>query len=278
MAKKLLTGDGNWATAGNWAPTGVPADADEAYVSAALGANVTMTSTQKAIDLAILEVVKGYKHSVGSAGAPIEITAALIKVFGSVGFYFKCLDDGATPGDVDRIDIEMLNASMRAELDGDAASSNGEYKHINLLRGNVLVKAAAIFTASTGLVEVGYVDNQLNDVNLKIESVNTLPILDLNGGRTDCRATVTDVRLSNAEYIQDDRAATNVYIKSGGRCEYLWSAGTLIKVFAGGVLDMSKNTRLTTLGTVWAYPGSTIIRDESLHIFTAFNDLRGRSL
>lgn len=277
MPDKLLTGDGNWNTGGNWAPSGVPASADGAFVSAALGGDVTMPTSQKAIDLAVLEIVKGYRHSVGSSGAPIEICAALIKVFGGVGFYLKCIDDGGTPADVNRIDIEMLNASLRAELDGDASSANGEYKHINLLRGNVLIKSAAIFTANTGVVEVGYVANQRNDVNLKIESVNTLPLLDLNGGKVDCRSTVTDVRISNAHYKQDDRVASNVYINSGGVCEYLWSAGDVIKVFGGGKLDMSKNTRLTTIGAVWAYPGSKIIRDKNIHDFTVFNDMRERS-
>lgn len=277
MADKLLAGDGNWTTDGNWSPSPKPVDADGAFISAALGANVTMPTSQKAIDLAVLEVLKGFQHSVGSSGAPIEITATLIKVFGSTGFYFKCIDDGSTVGDVDRIEIELPNASVIAELDGDASSANGEYKHIVASRGNILIKSAAIFTASTGVVEVGYVNNRRGDVNIKIESINTLPLLDINAGRVDCRSTVTDVRIANADYKQDDRAAANVFVFGGGVCEYLWSAGTSIKVFGGGRLDMSKNTRLTTIDSVTAYPDSEIIRDESIHQFTVFNDMRRRA-
>lgn len=276
MASKLLTGDGNWNTAGNWAPTPAPVDGDGAFVSAMLGANVIMPTSQKAIDLAVLEVVKGYQHSVGSSGAPIEITGALVKVFGGTGFFFKCIDDGATAGDVDRMEIQMPSPSAIVELDGDAASLNGEYKHIVGLRGNILIKSAAIFTASTGVIEVGYTDNRQSDVNMKIESVNTLPLLDINAGRVDCRSTVTGVRVANANYKQNDRAAANVFVFDGAVCEYLWSAGGAIKVFGGAKLDMSKNTRLTTIDSVTAYPDSEIIRDESIHQFTIFNDMRGR--
>lgn len=277
MANKLLAGDGNWNTDGNWNPSPAPIDGDGAFVSASLGASVTMPTSQKAIDLAVLEVLKGYQHSVGSSGAPIEITAALIKVFGGVGFYLKCIDNGSVAADVNRIELQMLNASIKAELDGDASSLNGEYKHIVGLRGNILIKSAAIFTASTGVVEVGFVENRRNDVNMKIESINTLPLLDINGGRVDCRSTVTSVRVAGATYVQDDRAAANVFMFGGAVCEYLWSAGGVIKVFGGAKLDMSKNTRLTTIDSVTAYPDSEIIRDESIHQFTVFNDMRKRT-
>lgn len=82
MATKRWTdgaADGNWATAGNWSPSGAPATGDDVYVEES-SREILLGLSQAAVALVSLNVSKGFTGKIGSKATPLEIGASAVNI------------------------------------------------------------------------------------------------------------------------------------------------------------------------------------------------------
>ena len=90
-ANKLLQG-ANWATAGDWTTSGLPATADDVRVNDT--ARDILTGDQGGIDLHGLLIPSRYVGSFGSSGSPLKIacgngTNPRVEYRGRGGLYYE---------------------------------------------------------------------------------------------------------------------------------------------------------------------------------------------
>jgi hypothetical protein len=287
-ASQHITGN-DWSVAGNWSSGAVPASNEVVIVpeDALCNTDITGGLDQGGKDYDLLKTHEGYTHSVGGSASPLKAAADLILCRCRGGFYFECSKDGVNALKVDECRVQSAIPNAITEL-GSESGDAGEWDKIIVDRGHVTLKANILFGASA-IVEIGYITSKLTDATVTIvEGADTLPTLEINGGRCEASNVVTTARVIAGLLQKKVSPITTLDIFDGGRVEWydetVAADGVTIKVHAGGTLDLTKTARADTgaatkvISTLWTFPGSTLIYDPKVHTFTTDNNLGGNRI
>lgn len=263
MATRTWQGaDTDWSTPGNWSAATEPVSNDIAIIPAS-SAQAIAGSDESAVDLDALLVEAGYLANIGSSGSELNISADLVKFFGSGNFYYL---DGA--GITDLVLINSGSMSNAIELGGDTITA------CTILRGTVTL-AGTIGTMAN--LRIGHVTNRESDVILTIAAGATAyTVVDQAGGVVTCGSVATTWNQSAGTSTYHGAIAMTTLNLKGGRMSYT-STGTLTTawVYGGAVLDLTGGAKTVT--DLYLLPGSEAIYDSSLVTVTTLHDWRGGS-
>lgn len=280
MADLELGGDGIWNDA-NWGGT-KPVDDDNGSIRNPSAA-VTMPDDEGEVKMGQLLVHRDFAFAVGASASPIRIAAADLLYYGSGGLFFECDHPTAADHITDDVLIQAASAGVLVEL-GCVFNSpqEGTYQKISLVRGNLTMTATTRLEADAE-IDVGYMTNLADDSILTIaegaSSGVALAKLRMNGGKGFTNMEITDLELGGpAELTHDKVKIVRAVLKSGSRLNYnhlaIGGDATEIFVEAGATFNMMDDMRGKVVSYVRALPGSIIRRNETLHVFTAFDDFR----
>ncbi len=276
MALTTLQGS-DWTDDNHWTGIG-PADGDSAYISAGLGEDID-GFTENNVDCALIRIPEGYRFSMGASGDFCEIAAAKLEHYGQGPLFFSGLS--LSDEDINDTEIACANSGVLTQLTSEAGNP-ADFLRIFLRRGRVEILSALAFENSSGHVIVGKVDTD-SDVDLTIAAgADTLPRLDQDSGVCRSDRTITAASVGGqATLIQGTAAIATLDVCAGatailnhGGDAATATIATTVRVHAGATLDLTQNNKLKTITTLFMFPGSTVIYDGGLHVFTTSYDWR----
>ena len=137
MAKKIWVGgssgnEGNYGTAANWSPSGVPVASDDVVIPSG-SQSITDGLDQSAVSLSSFTVSSGYTGSIGSSEGSLQIAASKV-----------VLDCAGTNVyiDADTADMVVANTSSNS----DALHILGTITSLTIFKGNITLDPAAAIT------------------------------------------------------------------------------------------------------------------------------------
>jgi hypothetical protein len=262
--------NGDWNTAGNWSPSGVPADNDRAWISEGLQAALLTGIDQGGIDLDLLHIPAGYKHNIGATGNQLKIAADLVRHYGAGELHYACAKNIGDAYVTDVIRFRGAHPGVLAEIDGEAGDA-GDITQIIAETGVLKILGNCKFTDSGGLLMTrdGVTGNIAN-------GADTLPDLVMTGGSLTSYNALTNAYILGGTFTREGTGAVALLIVGpGGRCVYN-GTGTVTKaiICERGVLDLRQSVQLRTFTTIYAQLHSEIQYDPNLLAYTTFNDYR----
>jgi hypothetical protein len=271
MAKKIWVGtdtgnEGDWATAANWSPSGVPASADDVYLEDS-SQDVTEGFDQSAKALATLNIDQSYTGKIGDATSYLQIGA--VKV--NIGYH----NGPDAPLGSPRIKLDLGSvtaATVVIENAGTSADSNkppirikaaNAATTIEVRKGKVGIAFNTGETTTIGTLTVSYVSQVNMDADVYVGAGVTLTTINHKGGDlyVSCGATTIN-SYAGLLYTIGSGAITTLNAKGGyitanstgtittlnitkGTADFLKSAAartvTTLKLEAGGVLKYDPN-------------------------------------
>jgi hypothetical protein len=283
MTVRTAKGNGDWDVAGNWEPSGVPLTGDDVVVPKSLGVPLITNMDQTGVDLASFYSHPEYNFAIGASGDPLKIACTLMDVQHNGNFFFQCAANTASAFTTDEIRIGMANRSHEVEI-GGAPGDKGDILLITALRGQIILTASAMFSASA-LVEVQWMENIQGDVKLTIdEEADDLATLETAGGETIARNTIATIRAFEGTLLKEKKKATTVDIYRAA-VKYAHAAiaadATIIKIKGTGSLDLlsdgsipASGTEPKTVSKTIRYPGSRLRTNDTMVTITTPIDLR----
>ncbi len=288
MAVKIWTGTVSTdpTVAGNWDPSGQPADGDSIIVPATAGvamagADLTTAGTVHFVGFTIEE---GFGFAVGSADTYLQIDlenpavawfdaniAAIVQVYLDIDNYGVINVTRSPAGPTGEFGVNLIG------LHDDGTAGRGVI-NVNL-------------SSSTGTVGIGAnadQDMEVNQINV-IGGTATVgaavtefddagaPDVEVTGGTltTKCNLTTATVYAGTWNHTEDATVTTaNVW---GGTCNY-FSTGTAATFNIGGIVDLSNNLANRTFTTTILYRGGSLIDPYKATTFTNGIDITGVDL
>lgn len=207
-----------------------------------------------------IEIYPGYEGAIGASGNKMTSSVNTIKHLGRAPFWF---DDAA--GTTDDVFIRTVDRNVIVNLGGDTMTN------VTILRGNVTLDGT---TGVVALLDVGFVDNALQDVMLSIvNNGNAITAARFWGGNTMLNKTVTSAYVANGVVmlpVGTSGTLTNLY-ETGGTVTNNAGTDMTLAIVGPGTLDLGQ-TALTVSTGIWL-PGSKIIKSGTIHTITAEHDL-----
>lgn len=144
MAVKYWTGtvDGDWATAGNWSPSGVPIAADEVIfdgrsnVDVDTGAAVGDTG---GVTFDLLHVKNTYTGNIGTASLRIHTDATRIIYEGTGTMYLECSELNATTDSTISEIVVSSTGILYLSSDVNTVDWTSEFTLVHIARGTVYI-------------------------------------------------------------------------------------------------------------------------------------------
>ena len=237
MATKTWIGtDGSWSTAGNWSPSGVPADADTVFITS--GSDDIDGDNQSAIELARLVVGPKFTGKIGTSGTKMQIDADVLDFSGAGDTYLDGFYTTTTVQDTG-------TSATALNLSGATIAT------LRIVGGKGNVNIASTITLSTTIEMIG-----ANGVTLNIADSTTI------GG--SATLTMDDGKVELGQAVP----TITIY---GGELEATLDTGTVTELTSYGGRVRWKPTLDCTITTLTLYGGTFDSRDATTATYTITN-------
>lgn len=277
MATKIWVGtdtgnEGDWATAANWSPSGVPEAGDNVYLEDS-SQSVTEGFNQSAIALASLNIAQNFTGLVGDVDEYLQISASLVNIghhFGpgeAVGSSLLKINLGTTAST-----IIVFNSAVSA---ADATKTpirlkfNNAATTLEVRKGKVSVANETGETSTGNAITISYISSITNDAEVYIGSGVTLTTLTKKGGYCllRCAATTVDNYAGNL-LTEGSGAIATLNAKDGLVISN--STGTITNCIASekGRVDFTKSAQPRTVTTCKVDDEAAVIFDPAVITFT----------
>lgn len=256
MANKTWAGtDGNYGTAGNWSPSGVPSTGDHIRIPASSSQSITSGLDQSAVAIGDFIVEEGYTGTIGTAAGYLQIDPDRFEFNGS-GQAF--IDIGAA-----EIDVQVLGTAAAATGERGLYLKGSAIDELAIIGGNVGVAAIHGETATVATCRVTGAN-----ADVWIGAGVTLTTLAVSAGSVRLRCAATTVTVYGGTlYTEEAGAITTVNLEGG--TIYPNSSGTITTLNAeGGTADFTRSGLGRTVSTLKQNPGSTLTYDPAVLTIT----------
>jgi hypothetical protein len=250
MAEKLWVGaDGNYGTAGNWSPSGVPSTGDNVRIPAG-GGSISTSLDQSAVAIGDFIVEEGYTGTIGTSAAFLEIDPNAFS-FSGQGTAYIDVGAAAIPLDV-RNTANATTGNYGLYLIGSAITV------LSVTRGRVglAIRSGETSTVTTAVRTTG------GQATIGIGSGVTLTgtSIDILAGTVTSEATIIDADVSGGTLtLLLAAAATKVNVNGGAFVHN--STGTVIDVnMHGGSADWTQSGVPRTITNLTIYKGFSTMR------------------
>jgi len=262
MANKTWKGDdsgneGNYGTAANWEPSGVPGAGDNVRLTADFTQDITATLDQSAVAIGDFIVEEGYTGAIGTVAADLQIDPNRFE-FAGAGTSFIDLGTAAISCQVHRTKAGgtgtrglYLKGSAIATLTVKSGSVGLASRH-----GDTATITTAVLAGASADVWIG-------------EGV-TLTNLYVNGGACKIRSAATAVYVYGGMIETEEEGAITTINQFAGTAT-LNSTGTVTTInHDGGVVDLSQSGAARTITTYSPEKGAALI-DNPIVVITNYN-------
>lgn len=255
-----------WSTAGNWTPSGPPADTDTAifdYLGTAAAG--VAGSDQSIIELAALRIDSTYVYPFGTDGSPLIVDASLVEI----GRPSNSPTAGTHSG---RINLSLPDVASTIRVYGTKTSSTDSGKApVRIKTG-----ANANYLYMSGAGRVGIATDSVGDTaqfttiaclheqaTIIVGSGTTLTTWRQEAGTGYLYGSLTTLK-QDAGVVYQYGAGTITTVSIGGTA-YLNSSGTIttLNVYNGGHADLT-DSLAKTVTTINLYKGSKLSYDPSI--------------
>jgi hypothetical protein len=256
MANKLWVGtDGNYGTAGNWSPSGVPIAGDHVRIPASSTQSITSGLDQSAVAIASFIVEEGYAGELGTSAAYLQIDPDRFEFNGTGQSW---IDIGSA-----EIDVQVIGTATAATGERGLYLKGSAIDELTVLGGNVGVAAKFGETATVATCRVTG-----STADVWIGSGTTLTTLSVTAGMVRLRAAATTVAVYGGTVYTEETGAITTVNLSGGTI-YPNSSGTITTAnLLGGTADFTKSGLSRTVSTLKQNPGSTLTYDPAVLTIT----------
>ncbi|KKM59105.1 hypothetical protein LCGC14_1548510 [marine sediment metagenome] len=246
------TTPGDLDVAANWVGGVAPGAADVAVFNA--GSQDVDPSLGNIAAWAGMEIYSGYTGAIGGSGNELTTSVTTLKHLGSAALWFK--DSAGTSVDVY---IRCSDPSTVVNI-GD-----GPFTGVHCMRGTITIAGDV---GNITLLTVGMKDNPTSDVTLNIvANANTITDYYQYGGVVTAQMATTRAEINNGIFTLNGSVTAGRLLVSGGQVNHD-STGTITDMLLhGGRTDLGDKIKTITKSA--AFPGSTLIKNDTIHTFTA---------
>jgi hypothetical protein len=250
MATKQWVGtdtgnEGDYSTAANWSPSGVPAAADVVILPGNGSQAITAGLDQSAIALASFIVEDGFSGAIATSAAYLEIDSDSIRFDGSGTAY---IDTGSNPADID--------------ITGTATATSGSQGLYIIGTG---IDDLSIKSGTVGVAvlpgEVSTIDSaRVLGGKLTTGAGVTLVTLEAAAGTTTNKANVSTVKVFggtvNSEVIGQSMSAAVTLYSFGGTYNLNGSGNITTLHLSGGTVDTTNSGIAKTVAYIYFASGT----------------------
>lgn len=276
MATKLWLGndsgnEGDWDTAANFSPSGVPANGDTVILRDN-SQGVTDGFDQSAVALAALYIDRSFTGDIGDDDNYLQIGSALV-VLGEH-------DGPGSPSGSGRIKLDLGSATVATVIShysgtptdtGQAAIrllADNASTSIEVIKGTLAVAPDPGETSTVGTITVAYDSQLTNDADVFIGDGVTLTTLSTKGGQTLLQCAATTVNASAGELTTRGSGAITT-LNATGATVISNSTGTVTTVnISGGHVNTLKSSQARTFTTVKLEKGGKLSYDPNVLTIT----------
>lgn len=294
----ISTSSTDWATAGNWSGSAVPADGDDVVIDGILGtADIDTNLGQSTIQLASLRIDQSYTGKIGTTSAYLVIGASTV----TIGLATAAT---TTPAGSPRIKLDLRDALPTAAAvtvhNSCATATEASLPPIRLLtpagsnltvrKGRVGVAVEPGETSTVVALNVGYVSNQDSDATVILGSGVTLTNVDKSGGTLVLHCDSTDILQTagtlevyapavcgtvtvagGTATLNGTGAISELYVKGG--TVYSNTTGDVAATYlSGGVCDLTQSNTPREFTAVTVYPAAALRVDKNIFELGAWLD------
>lgn len=263
--------EGDWETAANWSPAGVPVATDNVFFENS-NQSVTEGFNQSAVALGSLNIAQSFTGQIGDADEYLQIKTTLVNIgyhFGpgeAAGSALLKLDLGTTAST-----IIVFNTGISADTTRPAI----RLKYVNAATTLEVRKGEVGVAIETGEVSTGsiitpsYVDNIESDAKVYIGAGVTLATLTKKGGFCMLRSAVTTVINYAGELVTEGSGAITTLTAKGGNV-ISNSTGTITtcNISSKGTVDFMKSQQARTVTNCTIDDEGAIKADPAVITFT----------
>jgi len=258
MADKIWTGvtDGDYGTAGNWSPSGVPTTSDSVYLTADYSVDITGSLNQSAVAIDKF-VVDGFTGKIGSlALGYLQIDPDSFSFDGS-GVSF--LDIGSAAIDVNVRATAGGGTTRGLYLKGSAIAV------LSIIRGNVGLANQYGETSTAATIRV-------TGGTMVCGSGSTVTTVDAYGGTTRLATNVTTVNAYSGTITTSSTAAITTLNGYGGTITHNGTGTITTANLEGAELDLTNSGLARTVTTLNLKAGGVINYDPAVITITTQNE------
>lgn len=259
MATKIWVGtdtgnEGDWATAANWLPSGVPEAADDVYLENS-SQDVSEGLNQSAILLASLNIAHSYTGRIGTTSAYLQIGATLC----NIGYHYGPNETLFNGSDRIKLDLGTDPSTIVVENTNISAAENGmptvrilcndAATTLEVRRGQVGVAFETGETSTLSKITSSYVSQIGTDANVYIGAGVTLTTLFQSGGYVVLRCAATTVTSWGGTLLTTGTGAIATLNGYGGTITSNSSGTITACTVTGGIVDFTKSATARTVTT-----------------------------
>jgi len=263
MANKVWVGtdsgnEGDYGTAANWSPSGVPGAGDDVYIPASSTQAITGTLDQSAVAIGKFRVQKGYTKAIGSAALGyLQIDPN--------DFFFDASGESWIDVGAAAIPLSVISAPRAQPGSRGLYVKGSAITTLSVLSGSV---GLAFGTGETSTATSVYAMGSTADVIVGAGATVT------NGraysGTLKTLAALTLAELFAGELLTDGDAAGLTACNVFGGKATLSAAGTIAAlVLRGGQVDMLQSSVARTISSLTQHAGSEFLYDPDVVTITA---------
>ncbi len=282
MATKIWVGtdsgnEGDWDTAANWSPSGVPGSAtvDDIYFENS-SQSVTAGFDQTAMgNMSSLNIDQSYTGSIGTDSVALQIETPTL----NIGYH----NGPGTPAGSPLINIDLGTDATAITVTNTGTSADTSRAPVRLKGSSgdndlTLYKGKVAFgtdtddtTSQLRNVTVSYATQVATDADLFIGSLGAVvDLIDIWGGDVYLEIGATEVNIKNGS-LYTTGAGTLATLNVNGGTVTSNSTGTIanLNIFDGsGVVDFTKSNAPRTVTTAKLDPGGRLSFDSSVVTLT----------
>lgn len=250
---KVWVGTANdWNTTTDYSPSGLPTANQTLLMPNGNNNDATGTpAALKAVDLDLWRVDRAFGGQCGSDGAPVELSADVIELYGGQPVYFK---DGDGTTDLMKICAESNQSII--SLDGSSITK------IVADRGNITLKA------SIGAVTDLHIGNAGSSTDVRMllaEGGGGVTNVRQGSGFVDSKQAAATLDLSGGTWRQDKATISAAAYVYGGTLDFRFG-GTipLVELWPGGTINAEETSDVKTITTLILHAGADWDYDPSI--------------
>ena len=258
--------EGDWDTAANWSPSGVPIAADDVIIANS-SQDILTGLDQSAIALNSITIDQSYTGVIGTLASDFLQIASSIAIIGQ-----SRTSTGTLTGS-SRLNIDF-GSSTACDIQVYNTARNARDQNRQPLRiiGVNASHTLQVFGGQLSVSDDNSNSSQLSDITINSGSVNigqgvTLATLKTTGGSTAIQSSVTTCTCKGGTLnFYDGISAstiTTLTVSNGGIFNH-YGSGTITTANAdGGTIDLTRTEKTKTITTLNLKKDSTVIIDTS---------------
>ena len=279
MATKLWVGtdsgnEGDYATADNWSPSGVPVAADDVIIANS-SQDITAGLDQSAVVLNSITIDLSYTGLVGTVTVFLEIAAATA-VIGQ-----RRSTTGTFSGSK-RLNLDFgTTTACQITINGTSSTNLDQNRQPLRIRAINAGTDLHLFAGSVAVSDDSDNSSTLGDISVNAGTVNvgasvTLTNLTTSGGITNIDSSIAGIATIKGGTVNayDSISASTIAtltISDSGIVNH-FATGTITTLnMTGGTVDLTKTQQAKTVTTVNLGEGATLVTDSGTVTFT--NDI-----